>query len=268
MSSGNCAKIYQSSPDLNTWTTVATPTYWFALATFKSQLVLLGGMEASTDEMTRKVWAGDGGGQWDSSLPQLMSLRSAASAVNVGSPECLILAGGERKDFMPCTLVEVLAEGQWLQLEPLPKRCYDIKFSCHNGMLHLMGGHGQDSSFMYWCKVSSIQRIVKENKSESRKFPLWNRSTLPLMCSSSASFGKQLIVFGVLVGLDITKVYAYENGSKIWVHVGNLPGPMEIRNLFTLNFSAQQLVVIGVDDDTQRLHKRKLFKLSLRGKLE
>lgn len=261
LSSGNYAKLFRSSPDLKSWTTLATPSYWFALATYLSQLVLVGGIEVATKEMTNKLWTSDNGTRWKSSLPPMPAVRSATSAVSVGDPECLVVAGGEKQDHIPSTVVEVLVNDQWTSLQSLPKRCYDIKFSSHNGILHLMGGYGQDTTFMYWCKISSIQQVAQNR--EGKKFQLWNRFNLPLLCSCSASFGQQLIVLGILIGLDCTKIYAHLSGKRAWVHVGNMPS--ELRNIFSINFHTQHLVVIGADEDSHKRRKRKVFKLSLKG---
>lgn len=260
LSSGNYAKLFRSSTDLKSWTTLSTPSYWFALTTYLSQLVLIGGIEVSSKQITSKLWTSDNGSKWKSSLPSMPMARSFASAVTVGDPECLVVAGGEKQDHTPSTVVEVFAKNAWSSLQSLPKRCYDLKFSCHNDVLHVMGGYGQDTSFMYWCKVQSIQQVAK---TKDKKFHLWNRFNLPLLSSCSASFGQQLIVFGILIGLDCTKIYAHQSGRRSWVHVGNMP--IELRNIFSINLHKQHLVVIGVDEDSQKRRKRRVFKLSLRG---
>lgn len=261
LSSGSPDKLYQSSYDLKSWTALTTPTYWFALATYLSRLVLVGGVDSATDEMTRKLWTSADGSEWREDHPPLPAPRASASAISVGDPECLVVAGGEKWQYQQCSLVEVLSEGRWSTVQPLPKRCYDLKLSSHRGVIYVMGGYGQDHTFFYWCKVKSLVR-PKQMRDE-KKVQIWNRYSLPVICSSAASFGGQLVVLGIAIGLNYTKVYAHDTPTESWVHVGKMP--LDLRNTFSMRLSTGQLVVIGVDDDSQRNKVRKVFKASLRG---
>ena len=263
MSSGQCCKIYKSSTDFKSWTAHTTPSYWFALATYNHQLVLIGGIEVATREMTNKLWTSDAGVKWKPFYPALPSMRCGAAAITLGDPEYLVVVGGERKDHLPCALVEIFKDDMWHTVDSIPRRCYDVKFSVHNEVLYLMGGSGQDNPRMYWCRVTALRRMTEKGE-EMKKFMLWNRATLPLLCSCPVSFGQNLLVFGVVIGLDCTKVYAFSHQKRCWVHVGNLPS--EIRNICAVNLHSESLMVIGVDEESRKQNKRKVFKLSLKGR--
>ena len=60
------ARLYIYSPATDTWTTLDTPVYFFALTTYHSQLVLVGGkMCGQGGKCTNKLWMlNDGQLQW------------------------------------------------------------------------------------------------------------------------------------------------------------------------------------------------------------
>ena len=50
------ARLYIYSPATDTWTTLDTPVYRFALATYHSQLVLVSGLEYVGEAVVGKPW--------------------------------------------------------------------------------------------------------------------------------------------------------------------------------------------------------------------
>ena len=99
--SGNHAKLYVTSVDLTSWEVLTTPTYWFALTTYRSQLVVAGGMMVETQEVTNQLWTSITGDSWRASLPPMPTRRTSASAITTESPECIVVAGGDRADYLP-----------------------------------------------------------------------------------------------------------------------------------------------------------------------
>ncbi len=263
LSSGKYSKLYVSGTDLKSWSTLTTPSYWFALTTFESKLLLLGGVEKATEEFTNKTWTTDDDKKWTPNvLPPMRTKRISASAVTTANPECVIVAGGEKENYIPTSLVEVFVDEQWSAVQPLPKRCYDIKFTIHYGKMYLLGGYGQDNNFVYWSDVKSIINAPKEPRTKGPKVSLWGKFNLPLQCSNTASFGQQLITMGMEVGIDCTKIHARFPLKKMWVHVGNIPA--DLRNIYTAVLPTHEMVVIGVDRDSQKKRKRRVFKASLK----
>ena len=89
--SGNArvaAKLYIYTPATDTWYTMDTPVYDFALTVYHSQLVLVGGSEyVGEDDVGRpstKVWTLGEDGQWQTTLPPLETKCTDASAVSHG----------------------------------------------------------------------------------------------------------------------------------------------------------------------------------------
>ena len=139
---GGSARLYRSSSDVTSWTELATPTSYFALATYHSQLVLVGGGYES--EPKNKLWTLDTGDEWQPSLPPMPTRRCSSSAVSAGTPECLVVAGGKGVFGSALDTVEVLVEGQWSAVQPLPRECSALKSALHKGRLYFMGGDGTE----------------------------------------------------------------------------------------------------------------------------
>lgn len=265
LSSGNHAKLYVSSTELSSWTVLATPSYYFSLTTHHSQLVIAGGIEVVTDEVTNRLWTSSTGNSWQQTLPPMPTKRMCTSAISIKHPECIVVAGGEKSDFQPSGVVEVFLEQDWSIVQPLPKKFYDIKFTLHSGKIYLLGGFGQDHNVIYWCDVKSLASTCMEAREKKEKpATLWSRFSIPTRCSCLASFGQQLIAIGLVMGIDCSQVMAHFSKNKSWVNVSDMP--VELRNAVCIVLPGQQLVVIGVDEETQKISKRKIFKATLGGK--
>lgn len=262
LSSGDYAKLFVSSTDLDSWAVLSTPTISFAITTYHSQLVLIGGMETSTLEITNKLWSSDTGMDWEETLPPMPTKRCSASAVNTKTPECVVVAGGDNEDYLPSVTVEILKEGKWSSTKSIPRRCYDIKFGLHNQKLYLIGGYGQDNTLIQWCNVKTLIASCGHAQVHGKPDSPWNQLDLPLPCSSLASFGEHLVAIGMLTGVDPTGILAcYLPLKEVWVRVGFMPA--ELRNTYSVVLSTGELVVIGVDKNSQQSGSRRVLKASL-----
>lgn len=136
-------KLLVFSPDCNWWKTIHTvPISYFALTTYCSKLVLVGGKETELT-ITNKLWVSEDGSHWQPSLPPMPTKRFSSVAVNVGSPGHLVVVGGMLDYGTPLDTVEVLQGEQWSTLQPLPLKYVDIRHTVHNGNLFLVGRHHQ-----------------------------------------------------------------------------------------------------------------------------
>ena len=241
---------------------LSTPTYFFGLTTYQSQLVLAGGVEAGTHKVTDQLLTSMNGKSWKPTLPPMPTKRTHCSAVTTKNPECIIVAGGEKSEYIPCGNVEVFLDNQWSAVQSLPKKFYDIKFTVHSAKIYLLGGFGQDHNMMYWCDMKTLVSTSKEALEKNCKPPpLWSRFTIP-KCSSLVSYGQQLVAIGTLGGLDQTTVLAHFASNKVWVSVGAMP--LELRNTVSVVLPKKnELVVIGLDEEAQRIQKRKVFKAAI-----
>lgn len=267
-SSGNHAKLYVSSPEMTSWSIIPTPTYYFALTTYQSQLVLAGGIDVSSQQVIDQLLTSSNGKSWQPTLPPMPTKRVSCSAITTKNPECILVAGGEKSDYIQSGLVEVLLENHWSSVQALPKKFYDIKFTLHCSKIYLLGGFGQDHNMIYWCDVKALVVACKESRDSREKKapkppPLWSRFSIPNKCSSLASYGQQLVAIGLVMGIDWTKILAHFPKNKSWVGVGDMP--VDLRNTVSLVLPHHVLVVMGVDEEAQKIGKRKVFKATLGG---
>ena len=235
-------KLFKSSAGLNSWTALTTPTYDYALTSYHSQLVLVGGKETGTDHVTNKLWTSETGMDWQPSvLPPMHTRRYGSSAANTGTPECLVVVGGREADHSELDTVEVLVQDQWSAVQPLPRKCSRMKSALYNGKLYFMGGDRQDHD-IYYCEVNS------------HSLSQWSQFRGPSVSenSSPASFGQQLIA------ISGSKIHAHSSLTQSWVNVGETPS--DVHYAAPVVLPAGQLVVVDTN-----FGKSEVFRGSLRG---
>ena len=207
----------------NSWDTLETPTDWYALVTFHSQLVLVGGWYPDIEVATNQLWVLDEQDHWSQPFPPMKTERYLASAVSVG--DHFIVAGGcsgevlgdvGALDVSVLDVVEVYDGHQWKQVGSLPRALWHLKSAVLGGNWYLAGGMGQV------CKVyyTSLESLIATSE-EAGQTSVWkNLPDAPLKWSTLAVLRNQLITLGT--GYDYNSaVHAYITDS--WVHLGDLP---------------------------------------------
>ena len=255
------ASLFISSTDLNSWSQVTTPTRYYGLTTYHSQVVLVGGEEPDTDMITNKLWTLKGGTNWQPSLSPMPTSRYYSSALNTGNPECLVVSGGADSGRERVNVVEILKDNEWSSVQPLPKACYCLKSTLHKGRLYLMGGLGQGLS-VFHCKLESL---LNEDYTQeiSHSSGLWSELQIHLERSSPSSFANQLISTGGCLGYArSSEICAYSPHTLSWLHVGNLP--IELDTTATIVLPTGELVVLGGFSASGDWSNR-VFKASLKG---
>ena len=255
------ASLFISSTDLNSWSQVTTPTRYYGLTTYHSQVVLVGGQEPDTYMATNKLWTLKGGTNLQPSLPPMPTSRRYSSALNTGSPECLVVSGGvSSRGFM--NVVEVLKDNEWSSVQPLPEACYGLKSTLHKGRLYLMGGYGQGPS-VFHCKLESLLN-EDHTREMSHSSGLWSELQIHLEYSSPSSFANQLIsTGGYNISVHSSEICAYSPHTLSWLHVGDLP--IGLDNTATIVLPTGELVVLGGEDEYEESNERRVFKASLKG---
>ena len=254
------ASLFISSTDLNSWSQVTTPTCHYGLTTYHSQVVLVGGMEPDTRMATNKLWTLKGEMNWQLSLPPMPTSRYYSSALNTGSPECLVVSGGTASGVFYVNVVEILKDNEWSSVQPLPKACSRLKSTLHKGRLYLMGGYEQGLS-VFHCKLESL--LNEDHTQEmSHSSGLWSELQIYLGFSSPSSFANQLIsTGGYLFSTLSSTICAYSPHTLSWLHVGNLP--IGLRNTATIVLPTGELVVLGGWGASK--WSNRVFKASLKG---
>ena len=259
---GYSAALFKSPIHPIEWRPLSTPTQGYALTNYQSQLVLVGGLEETTKEITNKLWASDDGSNWKESLPPMPTKRDSSSAVNINSTtEYLVVAGGREADYLPVGAVEVLNGStlQWWTAEHLPKMSFCMKSTLHEGKWYLMGGV-QQCRDVYYCDIKSLVDGVS---------PLWSQFQVPFSADyfCSASFRGCLICIGEYN--RHSKIVAFSSPqSHLWTHIGRAPFILDSAVATVL--PSGDLVVAGgrkLDYSPSAVGNNKVFKVSLKGKV-
>ena len=224
-----------------------TPAKSFALVTYHSQLLLIGGREINAKEVTNKVWVKDGE-RWVSSLPPMPTPRAESTAVNGGSSERLVVVGGLLDNDVDTAAVEVLTCKQWSSVEPVPISCFGISVTVHGSDIYVSGGSLSFSdrflhNFLYYADLDSLLNSTAQSTG------VWKKSSKRLSNESLQpapfSFGQQLLAIGepLIYRPHSNKIYAYSTTSESWVYVDFLPCAQI--STATIELPAGELVLIS-----------------------
>ena len=243
------------------WDVCRTPTERYALTTYHSQLVLVGGRELSTFEPSNMLWtlSSDAGMKWHPSIQEMPTKRYGASALNTGTPEYLVVAGGMGVGGYALDTVEVFTGKEWCTVEPLPNICSYNKCTIHGGKYYLC-----PRPQAYCCDIKSILKSCEQSGINKAPFPVWSQFEFPLEYSSQASFGQHLISIGGITNNSYRSPYIFALSplSQSWVHVGKLP--IVLNRAASIVLPTGELVVIG--GNTGGLsYSASVLKATLRG---
>ena len=248
------AKLYVYTPTSGNWgKAIDTPTYWFALVVYRSQLVLVGGREYDNSSRpgphTNTLWTlNELNSLWQetSQLPPMITKRHSASAVS--HADCLLVAGGhygsetatlQEEDALQD--VEVFNGQQWATTQPLPKPCWHMKSTTFRGKWYLIGGYGQENEV--YC--TSLDSLIASCRSDSSQEIMCTWKQLPEISHRWASPivlpGNKLITIG---GEDTAAVLSYSFQTKKWSSMGGLPANI-VSNACTIILPTGEVMVIG-----------------------
>ena len=137
-------KILVLSSDFSSLTLITTvPVMDSSLSTYNSKLVMAGGREiAAPHGPTNNLFSSDNGENWKPLIPPMPTKRFLPAVYNTGGPEYLVVAGGTRvvgSSSLSTDVVEVLKEGAWFTLRPLPLKFVYISHTLHNGSVFIGG---------------------------------------------------------------------------------------------------------------------------------
>jgi hypothetical protein len=230
--------------DSDSWAKVKLPTKGsYGISTYRSQLVLVGGLDPTTQQATNKVWVSDDGRKWEPSLPPLPIASGNPLVVNTGSPECLIVIGGQIVEN--CIDVHVLMCEQWMPAQPLPlyrvlvnsSRNDDLRgYTILNRNLLVL----KSLRPSICCNLDALLATVSSGflKETSCSFKsVWRRFDIPgcgfnLLClencvtivGASSNFYSCGTAMQHLYRFPLPlKIYAYSPSTQNWIQVGDIP---------------------------------------------
>ena len=201
-----------SSNDLRHWTKSPSslPTHDCALTTYHSQLVLVGGVDATTGQDTNKLWMSyNRGHNWKPSLPPMPTPHRNPLAVNTVNPECLMVANNS--GLSQKKTIYILIGKHWVTIEHPEKSALYYGITLHNGRLYF-----NYPGTIYHCDVKLLIASCTQPRSDQppNSASLWSEIASPGLCRL-ASFGQQLIAF-----YDYFKgIQAYSPFTQSWMHI-------------------------------------------------
>ena len=267
-STDNDAMLYIYNFTTDKWDSIATPVYNFALTTYKSQLLLVGGkmLENRKRIVTDKVWTlGQDTMSWQLNLPVMITKRHSASAVEfMGN---VIVAGGACKlTLSDIDVVEVYNGQHWFKAQSLPQPCSDIKSTIYNGHWYLMGKWGNE----VYC--ASLKELISQHQhiwnQPLPKIPM-NIQVLPdhpYMPFTPIVFGHRLLAIGGWK-TRTSYIFAYSSRTKSWIQVTCI----EIENTFASSMivlPTGELIVVGGFRISGKCSLDNVFKVTLKGKVK
>ena len=264
-SNRDAARLYIYTPTTDTWNHIDTPVYQFALITYHSQLVLVGGLEYVGEwnggPVTNKLWILTKNDQWRETLPPMTTKRWRASAVEFA--DNILVAGGVDHERGNIDIVEVYNGHHWAKAQRLPRPCCSMKSTVLNGHWYLMGGEVQGKE-VYYVSLNSL--VASYQHSEKPLPSVWKRlPDVPLEYSSTAVFRNRLIAVGGGYLSPSSSIHAYSPYTQSWVHVGDMP--IGFDSTCTAVLPTGELMVIWGRSDTSSWESS-VHKASLNGNRE
>ena len=241
------ARLYSFRPGVDSaWTVINTPTYLYALTEHDSQLLLVGGREYPSGQLTNKVFTLRDG-EFVETLPPMREKRCRSSVVSHES--ILVVAGGFDNLAVYLSSVEVFKDSQWMTAPSVPTVEYTV--SAHHGdMWYLMNSYNH----VFYTSIRSL--LSKKHQSPWETLP-----SAPYDYSAVAFFGGRLLSIGG--GHTHTSfIHAFSTSSQSWEHVADLPVPL-------INSGAgvsptEELIVVGGRDKEGRISDR-VFRAVFKG---
>ena len=171
--------LFEFSSDLSTCNMLPPcPSSAPGIATYRNQLVVAGGaiFMCPTDQ----VWVSNDGQAWNPSLPPMPRRRYAPTLVNTGTPEYLLVVGGEDESQYVET-VDVLTEQQWSTVAHLPFPLLSIKHTLHNGYMYLYS-QGERRGYIISCNLQTLIARIKSANFDNGEEGLWKVLQNRLFC--------------------------------------------------------------------------------------
>lgn len=223
---------------IKSWISLSLPDIkWFSLATYRSQLVLVGGWNIHNGKVLNELWVSDTGTNWQKSLPSMPTHRYGVATTSSRSSQHLVVAGGYGGNGIRILdKVEVLSEGEWTSLQPIPSPQSRLSLTFHNGNLFVNAHRDR----VHYCKLESMLATCKSK--EKGGSGLWKTLSTPFSYAALVSLGAQLVA----VGDRLDEIYAFSTLAQSWFQVGDVVDKVIqcIRSI-TATPKGQLLVICG-----------------------
>ena len=216
---GSHARLLVYSPSEDSWEVIPTPTERYALATYHSQLVLVGGWDPTTRKQASKVWLLEDR-SWvpHPTVPDMPVSTSESAAVGFG--DYLIVAGSEQDEGS--TAMSLFDGQNWLSAQALPEKLYRKCSAINGDDWYLTGGE-----VVYRTSLKSlVASAVSPAAAAAAQSAVWERLPDTPHGDSGITWFRDhlLVVGGKNRSWKYTAIYAYNSLVKVWEHVSDHPG--------------------------------------------
>ena len=248
---GSSVQLFIYSPSEDSWEVIPTPTRHYALATYHSQLVLVGGCDHTTGKPTSKVWLLEDRSWVPHPTVPDMPVSASRPLSAVGFGDYLIVSGSEQDEGS--TAMSVFDGQNWFSAQALPEKLDQIKFAVNGDDWYLTGRNRRKNKVYRTSLKSLVASAVSPAVARSA---VWARLPDTQYDNSGFTwFGNRLLAVG---GKSSSTVYAYNLKSKVWEHVSDLPGDVCSDNCCAVLPPGELLVIGG---------SKALLKATINGKV-
>ncbi len=226
------------TPDQDSWDVLPPPPVrYFTIATLRGRLLVVGGEDKSTREITNTIVTLDeSSGQWVRSLPPMPKAICVPAVVEYQNN--LIVIGGIDSNHTRIGDVNILnTSNRWIAAEPLPST--DAYSTCLIGDTLYLVGQGTKEVFR-----AHVPSLISRASSGVWEFV----ASVPFYWSSPIAIGNTLLTVG---GLDggrgsnaTSSIHLYDPTKDQWTQCGDLPEKMNCCRCIELS---GKLYVLGGD---------------------
>ena len=243
------AQLLVYSPSEDSWEVIPTPTEHYALATYHSQLVLVGGRDPTTGKSTSKVWLLEDR-SWvpHPTVPDIPVSTSGSPAVGFG--DYLIVSGSEQDEGS--TAMSVFDGQNWLSAQALP-----VKLGSKQSAVNGDDWYLSRDKKVYRSSLKSLVASAVSPAAAAAQSALWERlPDTPHKGSGITWFADHLLSVGGM-SFDfraMRTVYVFNPQANVWERVSDILGNGCFDNCCAV-LPTGELLVIGGSDTQQRVLK-------------
>ena len=218
-------------PNQDTYNVNMLPPYtykYFAMAFVNNRIVLVGGRNVQTNEVSNKlgVWNEQSQG-WTHPLPPMTKARRSPS-VATHNDRWLVVIGGYNGSYLSnVEILDTTKSRQWHCAASLPQPHGDGSSTTIGNMCYLLGGFTEGSTaskkVISVCLDDLISQAVSLSASASSP-PTWQSlPDTPLIRSTALAFNGALLVLGGGDWFNVsTAIYHYQPSHGRWIKAGKL----------------------------------------------
>ena len=244
------SKVYVYDYIYDKWEILSkSPVYNFALEVYDSSILLIGGRDTDSGEVTGEVFFWNQAENiWkEDLLPSMPTARHSASSATYG--QYIVVAGGFAVT-VPVSNVEVYSSTsqQWLFAHPLPLAQSHMKQLVNNGNWMLTGGSGNEGG-THLAFSASLDTLISKAKEQlplagkEDNCPIWiTLPQVPHLYCSIACLGNLVVVLGK-EDSTLLPIFAYNSIDQSWMFMSELPFSCQCST--TVSIPGGALVLLG-----------------------